>query len=149
MAERTIFKKMFYLKDKVRNADVNDKKIKALANYSQAAQFDHNDFLLLIKKCVGIGFLNHEEGQFLTYMLNKYELNFLEWCYKNKWLRRQIYNLANENVCIQNKKAKDAKEQKYWQDVLNFVEKREEKKIDISQELFVADEEWKLVGHYR
>lgn len=92
------------LKAKFRSCFLHKKKIRALENYSSVAPFRHNQYLDLIKGILSCGFLDQEEDQFLSHMLNKYEVNFLDWSYKTKWLKQEmvrIYNYHNPPTMTQ------------------------------------------------
>jgi hypothetical protein len=39
------------------------------------------------------GFLGEKESDFLTYMLEKYEINFLDWFHRTKWLKSEMQRL--------------------------------------------------------
>jgi hypothetical protein len=94
MTAAYLFEKATELKDKFKSLFQHKKKIAALENYSMAASFTHRNQLVLIKNCVNDGFLDEEETRFLEYMLKKYELNYLDWSHKTKWLKNQIRNMA-------------------------------------------------------
>ena len=36
------------------------------------------------------GFLGDKEDEFLGYLLDKYEVNFLDWAHKTKWLKQEM-----------------------------------------------------------
>lgn len=42
------------------------------------------------------GFLDDEEARFLEHMLRKYELNYLDWSHKTKWLKNQIRSMVSK-----------------------------------------------------
>lgn len=89
-----LFEKVSELKEKFKSLFQHKKKIAALENYSLAAPFTHRNQLTLIKNCMNDGFLDDEEARFLEHMLKKYELNYLDWSHKTKWLKNQIRSMA-------------------------------------------------------
>lgn len=84
------------------------KKITALENFSTTDHFPHRTYLTLIKKCVADGFLTGKESEFLEYMLSRYEIQYLDWCQKTGWVKKQM---AQKN---------EAKEKKSDQGVFDF-----------------------------
>lgn len=96
MQTQYLFDKVSDLKDKLKNLFTHKKKLKALDNYSEVVPFQHKDYLKLIKKCMADGFLADEEIAFLNYMIKKYEVNYLEWSHKTKWLKQEMNRLANK-----------------------------------------------------
>lgn len=94
MSSATLFEKVCELKDKFKHFFLHKKKLQALENYSQVVDFHHKDYLLLIKRCMMDGFLGEKEADFLCYMLEKYEVNFLDWSHRTKWLKGEIERLS-------------------------------------------------------
>lgn len=94
MSTLYLFDKVFELKEKFKKFFTHKKKMQALDNYSSVVPFQHKDYLLLIKKCMNDGFLGEKEADFLTYMLEKYEVNFLDWSHKTRWLKGEMARLA-------------------------------------------------------
>ena len=94
MANTCLFDKVAELKEKFATFFQHRKKLKALENYSSAIPFQHRKYLYLIKNCMEDGFLHQEEAQFLDHMLKKYEVNYLDWAHKTKWLKEQIATLT-------------------------------------------------------
>lgn len=92
--EKTLLDNISVLKEKFKNFFLHKKKLQALENYSCAVPFQHKDYLLLIKRCMADGFLGEKEADFLCYMIEKYEVNFLDWSHKTKWLKGEIERLA-------------------------------------------------------
>jgi len=86
-------------KEKFQHLLVHKKKLLALDNISQAVPFQHNDYLILIKRCLRDGFLGPEESSFLVYLVGKYfsDKNFLDWSHQTKWLKTEMRRLAREN----------------------------------------------------
>lgn len=66
------------------------KKLYALDNYSLVEKFEHKNYLELIRECLDMGFLGDKESEFLGYMLDRYELQYLDWCQRTKWLDRKL-----------------------------------------------------------
>lgn len=73
------------------------KKVKALENLSVVANFRHTKYLSLLKDCLEDGFLEDKEEEFLEWMLKKYEINYLEWSHKTKWLKEKMDKIARQN----------------------------------------------------
>lgn len=94
MSTTYLFDKVFELKEKFKNFFTHKKKMQALDNYSSVVPFQHKDYLTLIKKCMNDGFLGEKEADFLAYMLEKYEVNFLDWSHKTRWLKGEMNRLA-------------------------------------------------------
>lgn len=94
MQNTTLFERIPELKEKFTTLAVHKKKLRALENYSEVNHFQHNDYLGLIKKCLNDGFLDEKESEFLTYMIQKYDVNFLDWSHKTKWLKEEMDRLA-------------------------------------------------------
>lgn len=72
------------------------KKVAALSNLAEVGNFEHKNYLRLIKACMQDGFLGKHEADFLDYMLSNYELNYLDWSHKTKWLKRRMREMAEE-----------------------------------------------------
>lgn len=89
-----LFDKITVLKEKFKDFFTHKKKFQALENYSSAVPFEHKDYLLLIKRCMADGFLGEKEADFLCYMLDKYQVNHLDWSHKTKWLKGEIERLS-------------------------------------------------------
>jgi len=90
-----LFDKIGVLKEKFKDFFTHKKKFQALENYSTAVPFQHKDYLFLIKKCMADGFLGEKEAEFLCYMIEKYQVNFLDWSHKTKWLKGEIERLSS------------------------------------------------------
>ena len=97
MLSDTLFDKIGELKEKFKCLFVHKTKLKALENYSSAVAFPHKDYLVLIKRCMGNGFLGDKEAEFLSYILERYEINFLDWSHKTKWLKGEISRIKEED----------------------------------------------------
>lgn len=91
-----LFDKLEEFREKFEHYYVSKKKILALDNLSQAVPFHHNEYLVLIKKCLKDGFLSKEETSFLVYLVGKYfkDKNFLDWAHQTKWLRAEMRRVA-------------------------------------------------------
>jgi hypothetical protein len=72
------------------------KKIKALENFSLTGLFQHKPYLILIKKCMLCCVVGKKEEEFLDYMLGKYNINFLDWSYRTRWVKKQIESKKNK-----------------------------------------------------
>lgn len=72
------------------------KKIKALENISACKPFKHFDFLNLIKACIKTSFLDEKEDAFLTHMLDKQQIHYLQWCYKTKKIKQQMASFQQQ-----------------------------------------------------
>lgn len=96
MPSQYLFDKVSDLKDKLKNFFTHKKKLKALNTYSEVVPFQHRDYLKLIKKCMADGFLGDKEAEFLCYLLEKYELNYLDWSHKTKWLKEEMNRLERQ-----------------------------------------------------
>lgn len=94
MTTTYLFDKVSELSEKFKNFFQHKKKLQALDNYSEVVPFQHKGYLTLIKRCMGDGFLGEKEAEFLCYMLDKYELNYLDWSHKTKWLKGEMNRLA-------------------------------------------------------
>lgn len=91
-----LFDKLEDFREKFQHLYVHKKKVLALDNLSQAVPFQHNDYLILIKRCMRRGFLSAEENSFLVYLVGKYfgDKNFLDWTHRTKWLKSEMRRLA-------------------------------------------------------
>lgn len=94
MVKNYISMKLEQFKDKFDIFNKHKKKVKALENVSSCTNFKHQNYLGLIKECLHEGFLEDQEEVFLDHMLKKYEVNYLDWCYKTRWLKNEMKNLA-------------------------------------------------------
>ena len=88
--KENFFEKLGILKNKFMSLFQHEKKVKAIENFSEGQVFPHKDYLLLIKRCMSDGFLEEKESGFLDHMLSKYEINYLEWSHRTKWIKQQI-----------------------------------------------------------
>jgi hypothetical protein len=72
--------------------EINKKKIQALKNYAQT--FDaFSDWLSLelAARFFETSYQDPEIEMFLEYLLRKNQINYLDWCYKNRWVKAQFY----------------------------------------------------------
>lgn len=94
-----LFDKLDDFREKFKHLYVHKKKVLALENLSQAVEFKHNDYLILIKRCMRQGFLTQEENSFLVYLVGKYfsDKNFIDWTHRTPWLKQEIRRLSREN----------------------------------------------------
>ena len=95
-------------KDRFSNALQHHKKIKALENFQLTKLFSHARMLQLIKECISTDFLESEEEKFLEHLLTKYEVDYLAWCHRTKWLKGEIQRKEKK---IETKKASWTPEQ--------------------------------------
>lgn len=93
-----IFDKVQDLKDKFKRFFVQRKKLQSLKNFSEATDFEHKPYLKLIDKCMQDGFLGEKEDDFLGYLLDRYEINFLDWSHKTKWLKGEMKRLSSSKA---------------------------------------------------
>ena len=90
MKKVNLFDKITELKECFKEFFQHRKKITALENFSASDQFQHKKYLVLVKSCLEDGFLEEQESEFLSHMLKKYELNYLDWAHKTKWLKKKM-----------------------------------------------------------
>ena len=91
MVREDFFEKIGELKNKFFGLFQQHKKLKALENYSEGeGGFHHRNYLTLVKKCMNDGFLGDQEANFLDYMLSKYEVNYLDWHHRTRWVKSLI-----------------------------------------------------------
>ena len=77
-------------KNKLSSLNEQLKKLKALKNYGEATDFKHRNYVLLLETCTQDHFLTTVEENFLNYMVQKYHLDYLEWCHKTPWLKNHM-----------------------------------------------------------
>jgi hypothetical protein len=88
-----LFDKVGDLKEKFKRFFQQHKKIKALDNFSSVVPFSNKvdeQCFKIVKSCFDYSFLDDEQERFLTHMLSKLEINYLDWAHKTKWLKEQI-----------------------------------------------------------
>lgn len=90
MENENLFEKIAELKERFGHFFQHRKKISALENYSSVVKFHHKNYLALIKACMNEGFLGEEESMFLEYILKRYEMNYLDWMHRTKWVRDRM-----------------------------------------------------------
>lgn len=95
MVKKYLSLKLDQFKQKFDSFWKHRQKLKALENVNSCTNFKHGNYLGLIKECLADGFLEDKEEAFLEHMLQKYEVNYLDWCYKTKWLKNQMQQLAS------------------------------------------------------
>lgn len=112
MITTTVFDQIVDLKKKFQDAFVHKKQLKALQNYSYAASeliqnledanapmpFTKVKKLNLIKAAIDEGFLDEDDAWYLSRMLDKFKLNFLDWCHKTKWLDQEMERIKSLRV---------------------------------------------------
>lgn len=96
MGKFTLFDKVVELKDKFKSWFQHRNKLKALENYAEVCPFQHKGYLELIHKCMDSGFLGEKESDFLGHMLDRYEVNYLDWCQRTRWLKAHMTTIAEE-----------------------------------------------------
>lgn len=106
MAFSYLFDKVEELKEKFNNFFSQRKKLKALENLSEVIPFKHNNYLKLIRNCMDEGFLDNKEADFLDHILDKYEVNFLDWAHKTKWLKGEMARMSRESFIQKEKQEK-------------------------------------------
>lgn len=89
-----LFDKISELREKFKSFFINKKKLKALENYSSVSPFKYKNSLNLVKKCMEDGFLNEKGAEFLNSILDEYEVNFLDWAYRTKWLKGKMSEMG-------------------------------------------------------
>lgn len=92
--KENFFEKIWLLKEKFMSLFQHQKKIRAIENFTAGDFFPHKSYLTLIKQCMSDGFLEEKEASFLDHMLTKYEIIYLDWAYKTKWVKQQIMKKA-------------------------------------------------------
>lgn len=97
MSNTYLFERVGELKNKFFNLFQHKKKIRALENYSEVAPFHHKKYLHMIESCIDDGFLEDKETEFLDHMLQKYEVNYLDWAHKTRWLKQTMEDMAREH----------------------------------------------------
>ena len=93
MTPESLLERSDEFKNRLRVTMVAKKKLKALMNYSEVAEFEHKPYLELIDGCLKQDAIGHKEVDFLSYMLDKYKIYFLDWAYRNPWLREKMAHM--------------------------------------------------------
>jgi hypothetical protein len=93
MSSGCLLEKIIELKEKFKNCFVHKKKIRALENYSEVAPFAEKEYLQLIKKCAKDRFLSQKAADFLCELIEQYDVNFLDWSHKTRWLKKEMKRL--------------------------------------------------------
>lgn len=91
-----LFDKVSEFTQKFKKSWCDRKKSQALDNYSSIAPFHHKGYLNLIKTCMNEGFLGDKESDFLDYMLDRYNVNFLDWSHRTRWLKKEMAQMASQ-----------------------------------------------------
>lgn len=89
-----IFDKVIELKEKFKSYYQHRKKLRALKNYSQVAPFMDQKKLVLIEGCLNEGFLTDAGTTFLGELLDNYKVNYLDWSYKTRWLKKTMREMG-------------------------------------------------------
>lgn len=77
--------------NKVYNKELNLKKINAVINFSQASDsFKDWNALIFLTQLLSEESLDAEGERFLDHILAKYSINYLDWCYKSLWVKKNI-----------------------------------------------------------
>lgn len=122
-----IFDETEFLKTKFSGLFQMQKKIKALDRFSTVGNFHHQNYLDLLKKCMQTDFLGDEENRFLDHMLKKYEIHYLDWCHKTKWLHQEMKRVKQLNT-----KKEPVIQQPKQADLFDFSINRSNFKIPLS-----------------
>ena len=98
------------------------KKIKAIQNISdiKGIPMHKKRIFDLILDCTKITFLDDHDRAFLGGLLTQLNIDYLDWCYKTPWLKKQIREMK------QAAKAKRESRQLYFD-----LDKKDTRKIDI------------------
>ena len=88
------------LKGKFRQLYIHQKMLRALENYDEAIQVQHNGYLSLIKRGWLDGFLDEETSHFLNHMISKKfaQEDYLNWTYKTRWLKKRMAEVQKEHA---------------------------------------------------
>lgn len=90
MNEEYIFNKTNEFKNRFQRLTRNQKEVRALENFSTISYFPHRHHLTLVRACMKNGFLDDPTCQFLSHMLKKYDVDYLDWSHKTPWLKREM-----------------------------------------------------------
>lgn len=90
MQKENLLDHLIELKDRFKSFFQHKKKVTALENFSDTDGFGHRPYLDLVKHCMHQGFLGEKESDFLDHMLSRYEINYLDWSHRTKWLKGEI-----------------------------------------------------------
>lgn len=91
-----ILEKLGDLKDWFRRFRICKKKFQALKNYSEAAPFHHREHLALIEKCLYKNDTGEEVANFLSYLVDQYEINYLSWSHRTQSLKKKMVAVRQE-----------------------------------------------------
>lgn len=84
------------LKEKFSHYRQQKKQLRALELYASVAPFQHAHYLFILRECVEGTFLGQKEADFLDHMLEKYDLNYLDWSHRSPWLKREMVRVRDE-----------------------------------------------------
>ncbi len=85
-----IFDTMHEFKEMFKRLFVFKKKLKALENFSETTNFSHKNQLKLLRDCVESGIPDEKDEEYLSHLLNRYQLRWLDWAHKTNWLKAEI-----------------------------------------------------------
>lgn len=99
MTQSSVFEKLSEFREKFAGLLQCRKKSKSLDNYSEVAFMDEEDLLFLnsIKRALKRGFLKQYQIDFLNGALEEYQLNYLFWSHKTKWLKSEMREMAKNS----------------------------------------------------
>ena len=86
------------VKIKLKQLVVIKKKLKALQNYACCGTFEHQDFLLLIEKCLSHPRAGEVECQFLDQLLERYNIDYLSWSHRTQALKKEMVQVRKERI---------------------------------------------------
>lgn len=80
------------IKEKFSKFYQHRKQINALQNYNlvKSMSRQENKLFRCVKECIQIGFLDGADESYLSHLLEKMEINYLDWSHKTKWVKSQI-----------------------------------------------------------
>jgi len=98
--DNNLVNKLCEFSEKFKNLFIHKKKLKALNNFAEVAEFqkNHKVGLKLIATFVDEGFLDEHDVTYLNHLLDKYELKFTEWSYRTKWIKQQMERIRRERA---------------------------------------------------
>ena len=68
------------------------RRIRAIENCSlvKKDEFEHMNYVKLIKECLKNEFIEKESIEYLEYILDRYKIDFRVWAYRSPYVKRQI-----------------------------------------------------------
>lgn len=78
------------LKEKFLEDLQDKKKIQALLHLSQARNYRQQNLVKLVAQDYKTGFLEPQEQVFLDYVLEKHQIDYLNWCHKTRGTKREM-----------------------------------------------------------